>query len=91
MTLFLTIFGHVSAILEDFSTELERINKTKKLHMTFEDMVKLFSFMTFTPKLHILATEMEKVIKMKKLGLIDTYLVCGLRFLNFWSGSASKI
>merc|ERR1712082_146741 len=34
--------------------------QTKKLHMTFEDMVKLFYFMTFIPKLHILATRSQK-------------------------------
>ena len=38
----LTIFGHVLAILKDFLSELERKNKTKKLHMTLEDMVKFF-------------------------------------------------
>merc|ERR1712082_167955 len=34
--------------------------QTKKLHMTFEDMVKLFYFTTFIPKLHILATRGQK-------------------------------
>ena len=37
----LTIFGHVSAILEYFLTELKK-NKTKKLHITFEDMGFIF-------------------------------------------------
>ena len=32
----------------------------KKLDMTIEDMVKLFYFMTFIPKLHILATRGQK-------------------------------
>merc|ERR1712082_106542 len=32
----------------------------KKLDMTFEDMVKLFYFMSFIPKLHILATRGTK-------------------------------
>ena len=52
----LTIFGHVSAILEDLLTEKEKNGKTKKLHLVLEDMVKLFYFMTLIPKFHILAT-----------------------------------
>ena len=35
---------HVSAILEEFLTELERKNKTKKLHMTFDDLVELTGY-----------------------------------------------
>ncbi len=31
-----------------------------RFHMTFEDLVKLFYFMTFIPKLHILATRCQK-------------------------------
>merc|ERR1712082_335535 len=35
-------------------------SKKKKFHKTFEDMVKLFYFMTFIPKLHILAIRGKK-------------------------------
>merc|ERR1712082_302478 len=85
----------------------------KKLHMTFEDMVKLFLFITFIAKFNILATRgkkscffyhfwhisailddfltrKEKINKMKKLRIVDTYLECGLRFFHFQSGRASK-
>ena len=65
-----TIFGNVSAILEDFLTELERKNKTQKLHMIFEDMVKLFYFMTFIAKSHILAT------KGQKSGFFSIFFTC---------------
>merc|ERR1712239_19708 len=34
--------------------------QTKKLQRTFEEMVKLFYFMTFIPKLHIFATRGKK-------------------------------
>merc|ERR1712082_337347 len=37
-----------------FGPPLQAFSPIKKLDMTFEDMVKLFYFMTFIPKLHIL-------------------------------------
>ena len=38
----LSHFGPVLAILEVFLTELEKMNKIKKLYMTLEDVTKLF-------------------------------------------------
>ena len=55
----LTFFGHILAILEVFLTELEKMNKMKKLHMTLEDVKKLFYFLTFIPKSHILAKKVD--------------------------------
>ena len=48
-------FLHVSALLKVFLTELEKMNKMKKLHMTLEDVIKYLYFMTFIHKPHILA------------------------------------
>ena len=36
------------------------MNKTKMLHFVLEDVGKLFYFMTFIPKFHILATRGKK-------------------------------
>ncbi len=55
-----TFFGHISAILGLRPTTMGLQPKKKKLHMTFEDIVKLFYFMSFFPKLHILATRVKK-------------------------------
>ena len=55
-----TIFLHVLTSLEDFLTEKEKKYKTKKLHLVLEDVGKLFYFMIFIPKLHILATRGPK-------------------------------
>ena len=52
-------FGPVLAILEVFLTELEKMNKIKKLHMTLEDVKKLFYFLTFIPKSNILAKKVD--------------------------------
>merc|ERR1712239_94108 len=43
-----------------FGPPLWAFGQRKKLDMTFEDMVKLFYFMTFIPNLHILATRCKK-------------------------------
>ena len=48
------------AILEVFLTELEKMKKIKKLHMTLEDVKKLsFYFITFIPKSHILTKHVD--------------------------------
>ena len=57
----LNFFGQISAILEVFLTELEKMNKMKKLHMTLED-VTFFYFMTFILKSHILAKKFDFLI-----------------------------
>ena len=57
----LTIFGHILVILEGFLTEKKKNNKTKTLHLVLEDVGKLLNFMTFIPKLHILATRGKNV------------------------------
>ena len=60
--LFWADFSHfvpVLAILEVFLTELEKMNKMKNLHMTLEDVKKLFYFPTFIPKSHILAKNVD--------------------------------
>ncbi len=44
-----------------FDPPLWAFGPIKKLDMTSEDMVKLFYFMTFIPKLHFLATRGKKV------------------------------
>ena len=56
----LTMFWHISAILEDFLTEKKKMNNIKKLHLVIEDVGKLFYLMNFIPKLHILATRGQK-------------------------------
>ena len=50
----------VLAIFEDFLTGKEKIGKIKKMGLVLEDVAKLFYFMTFIPKLHILATKGKK-------------------------------
>ena len=57
---FFILFGPVSAILEDFLTEKKKMNKNKKFNLVIEDVGKLFYFMNFIPKLHILATRGKK-------------------------------
>ena len=93
----MTIFGHVSAILEDFLTDLGGCDF-------------LFYFMTFIPKSHILAkkwifqhflhilailkvflTKKEKMNKIKKLFLDHTYLECGLCFFIFRKERLQKV
>merc|ERR1712082_209548 len=54
------IFYHFWHIVGLWPTTMGLRPNKKKFHMTFEDMVKLFYFMTFIPKLHILATRGQK-------------------------------
>ena len=54
--LFWAHFGHFGPSAHHYGPSAQ----TKKMHMTFEDMVKLFYFMTFIPKLHILAARGKK-------------------------------
>ena len=83
-SIILTIFGPYLAILEDFLTKKK--NKTWKLHIILEEVGKLFYFMTYIPKFHILAflenflTEEEKNGKTKKLHLVLEDMV---RFFYF--------
>ena len=53
-------FDHVLVIFEDFLTGKEKIGKIKKMGLVLEDVAKLFHFMTFIPKLHILDTKGKK-------------------------------
>merc|ERR1712082_592057 len=54
--LFWAHFGHFGPSAHRYGPSAPK----KKLHMTFKDMLKLFNFMTFIPKLHILATRGQK-------------------------------
>ena len=56
------------------------MNETKKLHLVIEDVGKLFYFMKFIPKLHILATRGKKS---EMLTIFDT-------FWSFWRTSLLK-
>ena len=77
----LTIFWHISAILEDFLTEKKKMNNIKKLHLVIEDVGKLFYLMNLIPKLHILATRGKKVYFLSFLGT----------FRPFWRTSLLKL
>merc|ERR1712082_306100 len=73
---FFTIFGTLWA----FGPPLWAFGPNKRFHMTFVDMVKLFYFMTFIPKLHILAP------RGKKSGFFTIFGI----FRPFWGTSFPK-
>ena len=83
----LTIFGHISAILEDFLTKKEKITKRYKLRVVdtlgehglrffffSQEMLQNFKKLIFIQKLHIMATRGEKSCILTIFGCISAIL-----------------